>query len=511
MTSITFKKNNLLYSFIFTLLFFLMAHSYRFFNNLYSGDALVVLYQNDSSWQISIGRIFQPVYLMFRGTICNPWLISFIAIICMSLAVYFVSEIFEFSNIFQILLASGIFVCNITVISENTSYLQDVDIYSLALLLSVLGVWLLRKNKILFDILGIISFTLTLGLYQAYISVSISLIMLVMLFEAQNNEKAKEYLKKCAKYAVCLLITAIAYYSCWKIYQKVFNIWTSDSYNGLSSVGNFAGFSIWALIKSAYQKVFEYFYYPSVFKSLIFRGYSMSIVWLILIRIANISALLMTVILIIKKNIEAKTSVFSKVMQVSIIVLLPLGVNLTSIISKGMLHTLMVFSFVLLYLPLINLSFDKIQKKYSFKKIFAFVVMFCIIWNNIVFANQVYLKKSLQDDAAKSLMTNIVYDVEHIEGYEPGITPVAFVGSFEKNEYISEIPDMEEISVLGVGKTPLLYEGCDYSFLKYETAVKLNLTRVDWTYEGVSEMPCYPAEGSVQNLGGTIVVKISNQ
>ena len=58
------------------------------------------------------------------------------------------------------------------------------------------------------------------------------------------------------------------------------------------------------------------------------------------------------------------------------------------------------------------------------------VMLGLISWSNLIFANQLYLKKALQEEAALSLMTRVVDDIEDFEGYIPGQTPVAFVGCF---------------------------------------------------------------------------------
>lgn len=509
MNKITGKKQLLAVSVIFTTILYLLAHSYRLFNNMFSGDSIVALYQNDSAWQIALGRIFQPVYFMFRGTICNPWLISFLAIFYIATAVFFIADIFKFKSIYQVIFTCGILTCNIALTAANATYLPWVDIYGLALLASVLGVWLVSTKKILQTVCGILCLSLSLGLYQAYISVAISLIMIILLFNLVEGISIKEFFIKVARYVVSLLIAAIIYYICWKIFQRAFGIWTSDSYNGLSSVGDYSDTSLLGLIGLTYRQVRYYFVNPSVFKTLVLNERSLSFLWTYLLRVVNIGALILTVYALVKINIKNKTSAFARIMQGVILLLLPLGVNIICIISKGTVHTLMVFSFAMLYIPMINMAGPLEGKKISIKEIITAAIIFCVIWNNIVLSNQVYLKKSLQDKANLSLMTKIAYEVEHMEGYEPGVTPVAITGSFQETDYITDITDWEDIVIYGVGKTTMLYPGTDYAYLKYELNVTMNLTRVDKELDEVKEMPCYPAEGSIKYVDGVVVVKIS--
>ena len=137
-----------------------------------------------------------------------------------------------------------------------------------------------------------------------------------------------------------------------------------------------------------------------------------------------------------------------------------------------------------------------------------------VIWTNIVFSNQVYLKKALIDEATASLMTRIVADIEEADGYQPGETPVAFVGSFERSSAVGELVGFEEIKPYGMGRSNLSYEGLDYAYLETVLNVNMNLTRIavadEQTLEMISDMPEYPASGSIVYMDDTLVVKISD-
>ncbi|MBO6008304.1 MAG: hypothetical protein J6P78_07070, partial [Lachnospiraceae bacterium] len=65
-------KDILLYSVIF----WMAAHGYRFMNNLYTGDTLGNIFQDDILWQRSLGRFMQPATMIFRGCIASPWLLG---------------------------------------------------------------------------------------------------------------------------------------------------------------------------------------------------------------------------------------------------------------------------------------------------------------------------------------------------------------------------------------------------------------------------------------------------
>ena len=84
--------------FLFSVIFWLAAHGYRFVNNLYTGDTLGSIFQDDIRWQRSLGRFMQPVSMIFRGVIVSPWLLGILAVIFFALAVYLISEILKIED-----------------------------------------------------------------------------------------------------------------------------------------------------------------------------------------------------------------------------------------------------------------------------------------------------------------------------------------------------------------------------------------------------------------------------
>ena len=541
------KKKLFITSMISVCFFAFLAHGYRFFNNMYSGDSLFTVYQNDSAWQIALGRIFQPIYIMFRGSWCNPWLISFLAIIFTGIAAYLMCSLLNINNPVFVILISGLFECNIAITCSNATYLPWVDIYALALLLAILGVYLIEKgisslisnqtkrvNGILLCFAGAISITFSLGLYQAYVCEALSVAIILFIIKltscssdknSDKNYSLKNIFISMFTYLVSLLTAACMYYIAWKIFQKAFNIWTSDSYNGLASVGDYTGISIGALLTRTYRLVFDYFWNPQVFASLVFHEKSLSICWIYLLRLVFLASALFIVILIVRLNIKNKSSLSAKILQALLLIVFPAAMNFVCIISKGMVHTLMVFAFINVYILLIALVSNTFSisgptsnsnKKCtcSYTIIASAMLIAVTLWNNIAFSNQVYLKKAFQDNAANALLNRIVYEIEHLESYEAGITPVAFYGLFEMSPYINENKDMEDIIPFGMGSSPLLYEDTDYAYLTYILNVNMNLTRINASAdpdiaEYIANMPVYPAAGSIELIDGTVIVKIS--
>ena len=130
-----------------TIFWCFFVHGYRFANNMFTHDSLLQIYQDDSAWQIALGRVFQPVLLFFRGGICNPWLICFCALIWYCLTVCILTDLLEIQSAVEIVLLAGITVANLTITVANAAFLPWVDFFALALFLSCLGVWLWKNAR----------------------------------------------------------------------------------------------------------------------------------------------------------------------------------------------------------------------------------------------------------------------------------------------------------------------------------------------------------------------------
>lgn len=500
-----------------TFVFYSLANGYRYFHTIFAGDSLYMIYQNDAGWEISLGRFVQPFLVALRGAITAPFLISVLSFLWVSLSVYFVADFLEIKKFGSVALIAAVMSCNATILSLNATFLPYMDFYLLALFLSVLGVWLMKKEKLIFLISGSLCLTISLGIYQSYICVSIALVMIHFLCKMPDLPTFKATFKEAVRFLLSFLAAAVVYYSVWKLFQEFFGIWTSDSYNGMASIGNFSETGLGSVLGLTYQYVLDYFMYPDTFITNTFRGIPMSFFWQYLIRVCNIAVVLVILFILIRTNLRRKTNLWQKAVQLLIVLLFPLGINFVCVISQGMEHPLMIYAFYFVYILAVKLAEDHLSARNSGTNIkhtgvpwkIALISIAIIFWSNMVFSNQVYLKRELQERAAQSILTRIIYRIESVEEYIPGVTPVALSGNFESSPCIAEAAPLEEIRMYSMGKTCLNYPAANNSFLTYILSMNVNLTDVDPMDERILQMPVYPAEGSVAFIDEVLVVKIS--
>ncbi len=519
------KKQLFTVSIVFTFLFYILANGYRFFHSMHAGDSLYMVYQNDGGWEIALGRFVQPFLVLLRGAITAPFLISVLSLLWIGLSVYFVADFLEVKHNFSVALIAAVMSCNITILALNATFISYLDFYVLALFFSVFGVWLIKKGKPASLILGSLSLSISLGIYQSYICVSIALVLIHFLTKMPEMPTFKSTFTRAVRYLLSFLAAGIVYYAAWRTIQAVFGIWTADSYNGMASIGDYSEVGMGSILASTYRNVLHHFIYPDTFITNSFRGITMGLLWEQLVRLCNIAVFLMILFSLIKINLVGKTNLWQKTAQLLIIVLFPFGINFVCFASKGMEHPLMIYAFYFVYILAVKLTEDffpdsgsgvfgksPLPTNRKDKNLLWMIVPAAVLvlsWSNIVFSNQVYLKGELQENAAQSIMTRIVYRIETMEDYIPGVTPVAFAGNFESSPCLSDMGPFEEIEVYGMGRTVMTYPGTDHAFLAYVLNLNINLTQVNSQDEAILQMPVYPAQGSIAFVDGTLVVKVS--
>ena len=192
------------------------------------------------------------------------------------------------------------------------------------------------------------------------------------------------------------------------------------------------------------------------------------------------------------------------------------------VLTFSIVHDLMVFAlwlFYLLGLLMIHWLAERIPAgKIDAGKILRGIslsMVFVLLYGNVQTANGVYLKKDLEREAFLSLMTRVVYRMESCDGYEPGTTPVVFVGDAE--QLISVIPGFEEYRrITGADFAQTTSMQTNYRAQRYIYYVMGNPAVMAqepvWSAmqqdPRIARMPSYPEEGSVQILDDVMVVKL---
>ncbi len=485
--------------------FGLIAHGYMFFNNSISHDSLNEFLATGrvSDHRIELGRIFVPLYRAYIGGIITaPWLMGTISLLCISASAFLISKIFKFKSEFLLVVTTGILTVNKTIIALLGTYIHDADCDMIALMLAVLSVYLLLKFKLGW-VWGIIPLVITLGLYQSYISVAITLVLMACILKLLRDSKFKDVLCLLVKGGAMVLISALIYLGLILVTPYITGVeMVSNEYNSLNAVFALTFKELIFTVFQTYTSVILTLFRPFVYNLKLLNALFLLIYALILLVPAGV--------VLIKRKLKG----LELLMAVLLVLLLPLAMDFSRILAANMSHELMHYAIWIGYIFALAVLFE--FGDISVKTLLAVCVLITLFFN-IRTANQLYVAKDLAYDSNLSLMTRVMDRLENNADYVSGESFVAIIG---EPDYLIEIAEHSSIphikgfwnttSVLGIAWSEY-YE----SYFKNVLNVPVALVDNEGTEklrndERVLNMPCFPREESIQVIDNVFVVKMGD-
>ncbi len=526
---IDINLNNLKKAYIYTFLFGILAHGYGFLNFQLSHDSLkeAVVDSAYKIWKVQLGRYLVVAYKYFLGYFSAlPWTQGLSALFWIAMSSCLIVEIFQLKKNIYIAIVCGILTTNITVISLTATYIEDLSADMCALFFAVLAVYFWTKainvnlvNKkqiIIYGTLIALCLAISLALYQAYISVFVTLVIMVtinkVIFEYSIN--LKKIIVEDFFAVIALSLAGSIYFIILKLVLLITNISLSDSYNSVSNA--------WTNKESIKIRIIAtYKQYIKTFLKMEGYPYSHN-----LIRIINVILIFLGMVFFVTALVKLKNkdktnnstcfmcnySFLRGIVALICVMILPLAMNLMRMLNSTV-HDLMIYAFWLTYI-FILLLLSSLKKNINFnilEKLTIFL-MVCVIVTNVQTANVAYVKKTTEQQATLSLMTRVIDKVEDLDGYKVGITPVAFIGlpedyliAFEPFYKYEGMTGMEENSQITHYNVYQIY---------FSMLLKVDLNVVDEETEAilseedaVKAMPTFPNKGSIQMLDDLVIVK----
>ena len=260
---ITGERQRLLASFAAVFLFGLLAHGYAFTNFTVSHDSLNEMFLSGdiryaagsvADWKISLGRFLYPAYrTVFSGGAGTPWLSGVLSLVWVSLAVYLVSRLFSVDNALLLAVIGALFVTNVSYSALAATYIYDLDGDMLAMLLAVCAAYLLLRGTLRRRTLAVIPIVGSLALYQAMISVTVSLVMIACILRLLESESAKAVFFDGLKAVGILFIGGAAYYILVRAVCSASGVALDGGYNSLLSLGRMTPDLLPEAVRSTYD------------------------------------------------------------------------------------------------------------------------------------------------------------------------------------------------------------------------------------------------------------------
>lgn len=494
----------------------LVAHAYGFMQNSFSHDALnaFIATKTEDIWKIELGRIFViPYRMIFRGNVTIPWLIGVLGLVWTSIAVCLVVQLFETKSLASLLFVSGIMVTNITYTSQIATYMHEFDVNALALLLSIVAVYLWRKKRNIWSIiLGGVCLALSIGLYQAYLSTTLVLIIWLLIMDLLKEKKVSDVLKDGGKGSLVVLFGGGVYFLATKIVYWISGIEEQSR----TSVyffknGQFILFKYVRLIPYAMEQMV---------KTLIHYAYPRKMLC-VLLAVTLLFVGIGFIYVLVRKSFK-----WNRLLAIGGLILsMPFAMSIIFFLARGKnVHDLMWYSVWFVYIFILLMAFWIREECVTHRKlgnwlgVISSILVIFILSQNVVLSNTAYMKKDMEADATLSTMTRVLSMIEDQEEYVLGKTPVAFVGVGEVYEVSSDYGVVSSIKGLA-NNTQISQDASTYyynvykAYFDYVLNYPINLVD-DETHaqikenKDVQELPTFPQKGCVQMIDNVLVVKM---
>ncbi len=490
--------------FLSSLIFGFLAYTFAFTNKLLNHDEAGQLFDKGEGltsgrWGLSILERILPNYSM-------PWLYGVMTVVLITLAICILVRMFAIrSRLIQVLLSGSILVFPSVI--GLFGYMFTSSSYAVAILMTIGAVWCIRQKHILFIIPALGMMIFSLGIYQSYISIAASLLLVCLVQDLLQDTAAKTVLHRGIFYVLFLLLSLVGYYlalQCllWLMHAQLNTYATNATTFDLDAI-------IQGLL-TAYHTFFQYFTIRT--RALVPTSLS---------GIAHLT-LGVTCSMLLLINLRSQKRNFGQLLLfVLIIVLLPLAINCMFLISPAdSVHTLVLYSFVSLYVlaavildhTLCYVEAGKLAE--SCRRIglnLALTSLAVILGVNIYISNVCYLNLHLRYENSYAFYTALLAQIQQMPEFQAG-TQLAVVGDYDHPDFYAEkFPFQGELT----GIKGFLPDSYSYgSFLRYYIGLSIpiapdeTIAHIQQT-EQFQDMPVYPYYGSTAVFGDTIVIKLS--
>ena len=321
-------KNNILLQwkicFISAVVVGLITHLYKITNWLPNWDSLVFRY--DAQNMLSMGRWFLPVVSAISSFYDLPWVTGLMAILFHALGAVAIVEIFKVKKTVTACLI-GAMVVSFPTVTSVMMYNYVADAYAFSFLLSVLAVLFLTREKPKY-LISVILIALSVGIYQAYITVTIMLLLCFLIVKALSKEiKIKELFVYIAKFLLTGALGMVLYYLAFMLLLKLTKTALLD-YQGFGDAASLSGINLFASLYTIKESFVGYFFDFS-------NGINA-------FSVINLTIGIIAFVFYLVYIVRNKIGILKTVLIAALVVLLPIGASVLSIINSSIdYHNLM--------------------------------------------------------------------------------------------------------------------------------------------------------------------------
>lgn len=493
---------------LWTAVFSMLAHGYRYLSLSFSGDSMLLAQVGEEAYQSSLGRFLQPVYWQIRGYITAPFLIGLFATAFLALSAMLVIRLMRITKPLHIMLVCGVLTANETMAVSNATYLPWTDVYALALLLSLLGVYCFMRMR--FGLLiSPVLYCLSLGLYQSYLPAAAAMLILLFLLETLEGESPAKVWQRGLLSCGSLVLGLLLYALVLKIVLAAIGTQASQDYNGVARVGQMAPREIPALLWGTFIDPLRLLFGLSDTPVMTWHITTVP-------SVLNIALFAFASVFFAAK--ARKLGPVSLLTCAFLLLVLPLGINFIQFISHGISSGLTIYAYNFLYLLPVALLAGAQNIRLPMRLVRAGIcALLCAFFAlNIRTSNSMSLKRDLEFSATTAAMSRLLDQAERTQGYLPGETPVVLMGMLPSSSISMERGGFEQIArAQGMRYTyGASYETANYWYLQMALGEPVNLVshqeRMRLSEQPQAQsLPAFPQAGCCAMIDGHLYIRIN--
>lgn len=487
-------------AFFAALLFGLFAHMYVIVNKLPNHDYVYNIHTDQFQWPLSLGRWFLEVVTGISSHFILPWVNGILAILYASVSVAFVVAVLEIRNPVPVILCSGLLMTYPS-FADTMGYMFSADGFLFAMLLSSIGVWFWHRKKDAAGIVGLaLCLALAVGIYQAYLSFAIMLILVRLILDMiENRYDNKELLKRGGRALAGGVLGMALYYVGLLIMMRINHTEFSD-YMGMDSMS-----------APGIAKLFSTLKRDTVaFAEMFIGGNSEFTAYEILNMVFIVSFLAVLVFAAVKQRLYRRK--LQAVLTVAACLLFIPAAYVFDFLSEEVIYRyMMLHSLVLIYMLFVKLA-DVYLRGWLAEA--CAVLIAVIAFNFAVISNIGYLNLEFCWEQTYATAVRMQERITMLDGFSTDCK-LMVSGTIETEGrawLLDRIPYMVGVDDVNLMRNQsfirvILAE--DFG-MRFDDADREQKERISATPE-YAEMPCWPEAGSVRMIDGIIVVKLSEE
>lgn len=503
--------------FISSMLVGWFTHFYMFTHKLPNWDD--VNYLNGYGAGRIFGRWFLEIVHKIGGQYSVPAIHGVLMIFFIAMSACLVVELLQLKSMTAAVLIGALMVSFPSVACVMT-FMFTAHSYGLTILMICFAVYVMHRYKWGW-IPCLVLLVCSLGVYQSYISIAIALMLMSMIVEILHGQEWKKVLRMGISYAVILVLAVVIYIPlCFAICPEMVN----ESYGGVNQMGQITLTEMPILIARCYKRFLEYF----IWKPFAYMSSFMQVLNIL----TCVAAFIGVGALVVIKKLYQKPLEF--VLFGMACFFMPWAVAFVYFMApEAPFSVLMLYAYVMIYVLVIAL-WEKliihwkgqniarsIKISTQLFTIFVVGVISLSCYDNYLLTNTAYMRMEISYERVVAYFNRILANVEATEGYVQG-DAVTILGDFYHVDNPSPVDisshyptepfrEMSGVTLENGLVTSGVRDVFIRNFLGFEVA---GLTPEEKSQikesEAFKTMPRYPEEGSIAQIDGIWVVKISD-